>query len=352
MMNISLAMDIAPLLKTKQILDPETRAGIDKYVRHQLCYERSQRAEFRSVLDLAIELNADPEQQKDPIHVTTPDAGSFGDGLGLEVSIGQKRFLAFVLMSAKTIRAKRVTYDSLQSRLDIELREHFKSESLPASDMVIILRTATRLGNRFFTVSEISEITGKGRGTAHQLHQLIDADNYFAERIRSGEFRSLTAMVRALKECRPSPDRPFKCFDANDLYQASRTIVELNGTAEDAHTYFMLMMDLLSSCRAYNEIHLSGDQEHPESVRTYLETTKVALDSVETSLLDQIDAYTLGREQGRYVFDRHKAQACMNVLTLCKERMIERMNLFSTVVRKQRLDSPAPSAQNQGKETA
>lgn len=342
MMNISEAMDIPALIKRKQIFDPATRTRIEKYVRHQLCYERSQRAEFHRVLELAIDLNADPAQQNNPIHVVYPEMGTIGEDQGLEVSIGQHRFLAFILMGAETIQGKLVKYASTEARLDIELRNHFTGV-LAAADMVTILRTASRQGKRFFTVSQISELTGKGRGTAHQLHQLLDINNEFAERVRSGEFKSLTAMLKAFKDSSPSKDRPFQCYDANDIYQASRTLLQITGTAEDAPTYFMLMLDLVETCKSYNSINLCSDIEHPELVQRYLQATKVALETVEASLVSQISEYNLGRTQGRYVFDRHQAQACMNVLTLCKERMLERMNLFGESVRKSKPRSLPPS---------
>jgi len=310
---------------------------------HQL--DRTQIAEFKRYMTLAIDMKGDPERLINPIRYIHRDDGA------KEVSMGSSRLFAHFLMGADKIKAEPISYATDEERIDRELSENIQRTEMTDADIILALRQAQTVRGKAYTVTELSQKTAKSRGTANMIQKILSAaDDSFFDTIQS--YKSVNGMLKAISDTPEKTSIPL-CEDEvveREIRNAeANRLMTVNGHGSQMGSFMMFLNDFLGYQLQYYETVYDPDNDMiPKFVLVYMETQLKTLKFGMNILTEQMVRYNEGLrlKPARYIYDREKIQLAADILGNASYQRFEQLRGVADDIAHQRMLDGVESRSN------
>ena len=294
--------------------------------KHQ--FDRSQIAEFKRYLTLAIDMKGDPERLINPIRYIEHEDGS------KEISMGSSRWFAHLLMGADKIKAEAISYADDEERIDRELSENIQRTEMSDADIVLALRHAQLARGKSFTVTELSQKTAKSRGTANMIQKILSVeDKSFFDSLH--EYKSIHGMLKAIEKPKADPTA-LLCDDeavAQELLNAtSLRLFTVNGHGSQMGSIMAFLNDFLGAQLSYYEsVYDRNNNDIAPHVLDYMEVQIKTLTYGLETLSEEMARYNNGvkGKPSRYIYDKERLQLVADILTNASFQRFEQMRGFA-----------------------
>lgn len=203
-------------------------------------------AELRHIGKFACSLHGDPSNLLNPIRYI--DRGDVK-----EVSVGNNRYLAHLLMNAPYIKAEAIAYNSEEERVELELAENLQRSDLPQKDLLLALKLLQESKGRSLTATEVQTITQKSRGNAASIIKILGYDDpILFEQIRAGYYKSIHA---AYKASQLSPEQLRENIGSDTMAADHPTpLFKLLGSGRDMREALFIINEMLGTAYRHTEV--------------------------------------------------------------------------------------------------
>jgi len=278
-------------------------------------FDRTQLAEFKRYMTLAIDMKGDPERLINPIRYIVRD-----DGVK-EISMGSSRWFAHYLMNADRIKAEVISYSDNAERIDRELSENIQRTEMSDADIILALRYAQSVRGTTYTVSELMQKTAKSRGTANMIQKILNVgDDAFFDTLH--EYKSVNAMLKALTDDQPKDRTLYDCEDPVVVHEIAHAqslrLLTVNGHGSQMGSIMFFLNDFLGyQIEYYERIYDRDNPGIPEHVLDYMEAQKETLAFAHDLLIKEMITYNKGRKgtPRRYTYNRDNIQLVMDIVS-------------------------------------
>jgi len=256
-------------------------------------------AELRHIGKFACSLHGDPHNLIQAIRY-------IDHGTHKEVSSGNNRLLAHILMNAPYIKAEPIEYASESERVEFELAENLQRADLPQADLLLALKHLQNTRGKDLTATEVQSLTQRSRGNAAAIIKILRyPDPVLFEQIAEGYFKSIHAAHKAALmdpeqlKADPTPTTPVE--------PEQPTLFKVLGSGRDMKDTLALINEFMATYVRNKTAHL------PEDSPEYKAALKSAIAVVAPHREHWLRIFTsLKDDEGRYNYDKREIQKLLN----------------------------------------
>jgi len=255
-------------------------------------------AELRHIAKFACSLKGEPRNLLQAVRF-------IDHGDHKEISSGNNRLLAHVLMRAPYIKAERIEYANESERVELELAENLQRSDLSQSDLLLALKHLQDARGTDLTATEVQALTQRSRGNAASIIKILRyPDPILFDQIANGYFNSIHAMSKAAQL---TPEElsagPSKIESGDD----KKPLFKLLGSGRDMQDALQLINEFIGLYyRNKTSPHIPDTPEHKAAILEANQLTEPLLTE-----LAEIQKQLKDRE-GRYNYDRQRIQALLD----------------------------------------